>query len=125
MQVQSSARAGDVLARIPTSTKLNYRDTAMTESSTELKLVKLLIVMQVHLELLDELQTTPIYRHNIKRSVNNLSKDLELQLNMLYKNMKTNNDVEEAYNAVKHGVDVLLAADTDTLYNIGYRPTNN
>ena len=97
----------------------------MTESSTELKLVKLLIVMQVHLELLYELQTTPIYRHNIKRSVNNLSKDLELQLNMLYKNMKTDNDVEEAYNAVKHGVDILLAADTDTLYNIGYRPTNN
>jgi hypothetical protein len=102
----------------------------MTESSTELKLVKLLIVMQVHLELLDELQTTPIYRHNIKRSVNNLSKDLELQLNMLYKNMKTDNDVEEAYNAVKHGVDLLLSdlyniADTDTLYNIGYRPTNN
>jgi hypothetical protein len=125
MQVQSSARAGDVLARIRTSTKSNYRDTAMTESSTELKLVKLLIVMQVHLELLDELQTTPIYRHNIKRSVNNLSKDLELQLNMLYKNMKTDNDVEEAYNAVKHGVDILLAADTDTLYNIGYRPTNN
>ena len=125
MQVQSSARAGDVLARIRTGTKSNYRDTAMTESSTELKLVKLLIVMQVHLELLDELQTTPIYRHNIKRSVNNLSKDLELQLNMLYKNMKTDNDVEEAYNAVKHGVDLLLSADTDTLYNIGYRPTNN
>jgi hypothetical protein len=125
MQVQSSARAGDVLARIRTSTKSNYRDTAMTESSTELKLVKLLIVMQVHLELLDELQTTPIYRHNIKRSVNNLSKDLELQLNMLYKNMKTDNDVEEAYNAIKHGVDLLLSADTDTLYNIGYRPTNN
>jgi hypothetical protein len=125
MQVQSSARAGDVLARIRTSTKSNYRDTAMTESSTELKLVKLLIVMQVHLELLDELQTTPIYRQNIKRSVNNLSKDLELQLNMLYKNMKTDNDVEEAYNAVKHGVDLLLSADTDTLYNIGYRPTNN
>jgi hypothetical protein len=125
MQVQSSARAGDVLARIRTSTKSNYRDTAMTESSTELKLVKLLIVMQVHLELLDELQTTPIYRQNIKRSVNNLSKDLELQLNMLYKNMKTDNDVEEAYNAIKHGVDLLLSADTDTLYNIGYRPTNN
>jgi hypothetical protein len=44
---------------------------------------------------------------------------------MLYKNMKTDNDVEEAYNAVKHGVDLLLSADTDTLYNIGYRPTNN
>jgi hypothetical protein len=86
----------------------------MTESSTELKLVKLLIVMQVHLELLDELQTTPIYRHNIKRSVNNLSKDLELQLNMLYKNMKTDNDVEEAYNAVKHGVDVCYLPLTRT-----------
>jgi hypothetical protein len=52
----------------------------MTESSTELKLVKLLIVMQVQLELLDELQTTPMYRHNIKRAVNNLVKDLEAQL---------------------------------------------
>jgi hypothetical protein len=52
----------------------------MTESSTELKLVKLLIVMQVHLELLDELQTTPMYRHNIKRAVNNLVKDLEHNL---------------------------------------------
>jgi len=97
----------------------------MTESSTELKLVKLLIVMQVQLELLDELQTTPMYRHNIKRAVNNLVKDLEAQLEVLYKNMKTDNDVEEAYNAVKHGVDLLLSADTDTLYNIGYRPTNN
>ena len=97
----------------------------MTESSTELKLVKLLIVMQVQLELLDELQTTPMYRHNIKRAVNNLVKDLEAQLEVLYKNMKTDNNIESAYNAIKHGVEVLLAADTDTLYNIGYRPINN
>ena len=81
--------------------------------------------MQVHLELLDELQTTPLYRHNIKRAVNNLIKDIEAQLHILYKNMKTDNSIEYAYNAVKHGVEVLLAADTDTLYNIGYRPTNN
>ena len=96
----------------------------MTESSTELKLVKLLIVMQVQLELLDELQTTPIYRHNIKRAVNNLIKDLEAQLDTLYRNMKTDNNLEGAYNAIKNGVEVLLAADTDTLYNIGYRPIN-
>lgn len=81
--------------------------------------------MQVHLELLDELQTTPLYRHNVKRAVNNLVKDLEAQLQILYRNMKTDNSIEDAYNAVKHGVEVLLAADTDTLYNIGYRPTNN
>lgn len=97
----------------------------MSDSNVELKLVKLLIIMQVHLELLDELQTTPIYRHNIKRAVNNLIKDIEAQLHTLYKNMKTDNSIEDAYNAVKHGVEVLLAADTDTLYNIGYRPTNN
>jgi hypothetical protein len=96
----------------------------MTESSTELKLVKLLIVMQVQLELLDDLQTTPIYRHNIKRAVNNLIKDLEAQLDTLYKNMKTDNNIEGAYNAIKNGVEVLLSADTDTLYNIGYRPIN-
>ena len=97
----------------------------MTESSTELKLVKLLIVMQVQLELLDELQTTPMYRHNIKRAVNNLVKDLEAQLELIYKNMKTDNNIESAYNAIKHGVEVLLSADTDTLYNIGYRPINS
>jgi len=96
----------------------------MTESSTELKLVKLLIVMQVQLELLDDLQTTSIYRHNIKRAVNNLIKDLEVQLDTLYKNMKTDSNIEGAYNAIKNGVEVLLAADTDTLYNIGYRPIN-
>jgi hypothetical protein len=96
----------------------------MSESSIELKLVKLLIIMQVQLELLDELHTTPLYRHNIKRAVNNLTKDLESQLEMLYKNMKTDSDIEAAYNAIKHGVEVLLAADTDTLYNIGYRPIN-
>jgi hypothetical protein len=96
----------------------------MTESSIELKLVKLLIIMQVQLELLDELQATPLYRHNIKRAVNNLIKDLEAQLDVLYKNMKTDNDIEVAYNAIKRGVEVLLAADTDTLYNIGYRPIN-
>ena len=96
----------------------------MSDSSIELKLVKLLIIMQVQLELLDDLQTTPIYRHNIKRAVNNLIKDLEAQLDTLYKNMKTDNNIEDAYNAIKNGVEVLLAADTDTLYNIGYRPIN-
>jgi hypothetical protein len=96
----------------------------MSDSSIELKLVKLLIIMQVQLELLDDLQTTPIYRHNIKRAVNNLIKDLEAQLDTLYKNMKTDNNIEGAYNAIKNGVEVLLAADTDTLYNIGYRPIN-
>jgi hypothetical protein len=96
----------------------------MSDSSIELKLVKLLIIMQVQLELLDDLQTTPIYRHNIKRAVNNLIKDLEAQLDTLYKNMKTDNNIEGAYNSIKNGVEVLLAADTDTLYNIGYRPIN-
>jgi hypothetical protein len=96
----------------------------MSDSSIELKLVKLLIIMQVQLELLDDLQTTPMYRHNIKRAVNNLIKDLEAQLDTLYKNMKTDNNIEGAYNSIKNGVEVLLAADTDTLYNIGYRPIN-
>ena len=96
----------------------------MSDSSIELKLVKLLIIMQVQLELLDDLQTTPMYRHNIKRAVNNLIKDLEAQLDTLYRNMKTDNNIEGAYNSIKNGVEVLLAADTDTLYNIGYRPIN-
>ena len=96
----------------------------MSDSSIELKLVKLLIIMQVQLELLDDLQTTPMYRHNIKRAVNNLIKDLEAQLDTLYKNMKTDNNIEGAYNSIQNGVEVLLAADTDTLYNIGYRPIN-
>jgi hypothetical protein len=96
----------------------------MSDSSIELKLVKLLIIMQVQLELLDDLQTTPMYRHNIKRAVNNLIKDFEAQLDTLYKNMKTDNNIEGAYNSIKNGVEVLLAADTDTLYNIGYRPIN-
>ena len=65
----------------------------MSNSTIELKLVKLLIIMQVQLELLDELQTTPMYRHNIKRAVNNLVKDLEAQLEVLYKNMKTDNNI--------------------------------
>jgi hypothetical protein len=38
--------------------------------------------------------------------------------------MKTDSNIEGAYNAIKNGVEVLLAADTDTLYNIGYRPIN-
>ena len=40
-------------------------------------LVKLIVTMQVQLELFDELQLTKAYRHNIKRSINMLSNDLE------------------------------------------------
>lgn len=125
MQAQQPARAGDVLARIRSSTKSNPRNTAMKDMSIELKLVKLMIVMQVHLELLDEVKETPLYRHNTKKAINNLAKDLENQLNLFYKHMDNIEGAEEAYSSIKNGIEILLAADTDTLYNIGYRPLNN
>lgn len=81
--------------------------------------------MQVHLELLDEVKETPLYRHNTKKAINNLAKDLENQLNLFYKHMDNIEGAEEAYSSIKNGIEILLAADTDTLYNIGYRPLNN
>jgi hypothetical protein len=83
--------------------------------------------MQVHLELLDELQTTPLYRHNIKRAVNNLIKgSSRLQLHILYKNMKTDNEHRGGIqrSQARSGGTYLLLTQT-RLYNIGYRPTNN
>lgn len=94
------------------------------ENSVEYKLVKLLIVSQVYLEMLDELKDTKVYRHNLKRSINNVTKDIETFLSNMYKHMPMDNSVEEAFLAIQRGVEVLAAADVDTLYNIGYKPLN-
>ena len=82
----------------------------MKEMSIEIKLVKLMIVMQVHLELLDEVKETPLYRHNTKKAINNLAKDLENQLNLFYKHMDNIEGAEEAYSSIKNGIEILLAA---------------
>ena len=97
----------------------------MNYNTLEFKLVKLLIVMQVQLELFDEVKETSLYRHDTKKAINNLVKDLEHQLNLFYKHMDNTEGAEEAYSAIKNGIEILLSADTETLYNIGYRPINN
>lgn len=94
------------------------------EHTVEYKLVKLLIVSQVYLELLDELKVTNVYRHNLKRAVNNVTIDVENFLSSMYKQMHMDNEKEEAFLAIQRGVEILAAADIDALYNIGYKPIN-
>jgi hypothetical protein len=87
-------------------------------------LVKLIITMQVQLELFDELQLTKAYRHNIKKSTNMLSKDLEEYLREMYGYMKMDKEKEESFLAIKRGVEMMLKRTVDELYDDGFEPIN-
>lgn len=85
-------------------------------------LVKLIITMQVQLELFDELQLTKAYRHNMKRSINMLSNDLEKYLKEMYGYMDMDTEKEESFLAIKRGIEMLLQKTVDELYDDGFQP---
>lgn len=87
-------------------------------------LVKLIITMQVQLELFDELQLTKAYRHNIKKSINMLSKDFENYLSEMYGYMSMDKEKEESFLAIKRGVELILNRTADELYDDGFEPIN-
>ena len=97
----------------------------MKDQSLELKLVKLIILMQAQLELFDELQGTNAYRHNIKRSINLLSKDLEEFLSKMYVHIDMDHEKEETFLCVKRGVEQLLESSVNELFDAGYKPMNS
>lgn len=97
----------------------------MKDQSLELKLVKLIILMQAQLELFDELQGTNAYRHNIKRSINLLSKDLEEFLSKMYVHLDMDREKEETFLCVKRGAEQLLEASVNELFDAGYKPMNS
>lgn len=87
-------------------------------------LVKLIITMQVQLELFDELQLTKAYRHNMKRSINMLSNDLEKYLREMYGYMDMDTEKEESFLSIKRGIEMLLQKTVDGLYDDGFKPIN-
>ena len=91
----------------------------------ELKLVKLVALMQVQLELFDALQGTSAYRHNIKKGINMLSKDIEAYLSNMYKQLDLDREKEESYMAIQRGVEMLLNTSVEEAFDLGYQPLND
>lgn len=91
----------------------------------ELKLVKLVALMQVQLELFDALQGTSAYRHNIKKGINMLSKDLEAYLSNMYKHLDMDQQKEESYMAIQRGLETLLNTSVEEAFDLGYQPLNH
>lgn len=94
------------------------------EEKLEYKLVKLIILMQAQLELFDDLQGTTAYKHNIKRSINMLSKELESYLSKMYVHIDMDKEKEETFLCITRGVEKLLKAHIDYLFDSGYKPIN-
>lgn len=102
--------------------KVNDKQQQTMEEKLEYKLVKLIVLMQTQLELFDALQGTTAYKHNIKRSINMLSKDLEAYLSKMYVHLEMDREKEESFICITRGVEQILNTSVQELFEAGYKP---
>lgn len=83
--------------------------------------IKLVICLQASLELLDELKSTPYYRHEIKKAVNSTTKVLEHGLKNHYK-FVDDKEKEETYISIARATHEILDTSLEELFNKGFIP---
>jgi hypothetical protein len=117
MQVQQPARAGDVLAWIRAGTKFNHRNKTMkTPTELELSFTKLLVLMQIQLELMDDFKGSKLYSRDIKFYMKKLEESMEKYLQVPYKSIDEDSENEESFMALMKGVNIILGATLEDIY---------
>ena len=80
------------------------------------KAVKLLTLLQCCLEYMDELKGTRLYRQDIKKTMHNLEKKIELAINKPINEMY--NTSEDLSSLIQKGVEIVLDMDIDELASL-------
>lgn len=79
--------------------------------------MKLIILLQASLEQMDEIKSIPhLYRQDIKKSVNNLEKKLEMWLRPLLQGAIPE-EQEGIFMQIQRGVDTLLEKTLEEIHN--------
>lgn len=85
--------------------------------------IKLLTCLQASLEIFDDLEGSPYYRHDLKNSVNNTKRMVERALGVTFRFID-NDEKEETYRSIDRAVNKILESTVEELFAEGYEPIN-
>ena len=81
------------------------------------EVLKLIIILQASLEQMDEIkEISHIYRQDIKKSVNNLERKLEVYLKPMLDTIPK--EQEEIFMQIQRGVDQIISSTLEDIHNI-------
>lgn len=83
--------------------------------------IKLLVCMQAGLELMDDLEGTTLYRHEVKAVLRNTSKVLSRKLDGAYKFID-DEEKEETFRSIDRAIHLILNNSVQVLFDEGYVP---
>jgi len=83
--------------------------------------IKLLICMQAGLELIDELEGTTLYRHEVKATLNQTNKVLTKRINTAYKFID-DMEKEETFQSIDRAIHNIVDTSVHDLFQKGYKP---
>lgn len=86
--------------------------------------IKLLICMQAGVELMDDLEGTSLYRHEVKAALRNTARVLTRKLNSAY-DFIDDEEKEETLRSIDRAIHSILDTSVHDLFAEGYVPQTN
>jgi hypothetical protein len=87
-----------------------------TPTELELSFTKLLVLMQIQLELMDDFKGSKLYSRDIKFYMKKLEESMEKYLQVPYKSIDEDSENEESFMALMKGVNIILNATLEDIY---------
>lgn len=87
-----------------------------TPTELELSFTKLLVLMQIQLELMDDFKGSKLYSRDIKFYMKKLEESMEKYLQVPYKSIDEDSENEESFMALMKGVNIILGATLEDIY---------
>lgn len=87
-----------------------------TPTELELSFTKLLVLMQIQLELMDDFKGSKLYSRDIKFYMKKLEESMEKYLQVPYKSIDEDSENEESFMALMKGVNNILDATLEDIY---------
>jgi hypothetical protein len=87
-----------------------------TPTELELSFTKLLVLMQIQLELMDDFKGSKLYSRDIKFYMKKLEESMEKYLQVPYKSIDEDSENEESFMALMKGVNIIINATLEDIY---------
>jgi fructose-specific phosphotransferase system component IIB len=87
-----------------------------TKEELELIFTKIIVLMQVQLELMDEFKGSKLYSRDIKFHMKKLEECMEKYLNVPFKSIDEDGENEESFMALMRGVNNIINATMEDIY---------
>lgn len=87
-----------------------------TKTELELSLTKLLVLMQIQLELMDDFKGSKLYSRDIKFHMKKLEEAMEKYVKIPYKSIDEDSESEESFMALMKGANNILDATLEDIY---------